>query len=203
MGWLDTFLALILGTLLYVGGYQIYFYAQDRTQSRSRPFPAWARTLDECLPFVPQTVWAYTLLYYPAVVIVAVTSSHDWQAFAYTATSYLALLGVLTIWFFILPVTTPPGWRSFNPNASVHHKHLAWVQKMDGSNGCFPSGHAAISTLTGGLLAAQMGLGVGVTFAVLVCLSCVLCKQHYILDIVGGVLLGLGCLWLRGRLLGH
>jgi membrane-associated phospholipid phosphatase len=196
----DYTLALVLGTILYLGGYQIYFYAQDRTAVRARPF-SWLGALDERIPFRPAWVWAYTLLYYPTVVIVAVGSSRDWRGFAYTATAYLALLGALTVAFYIRPVTTPAHWRKFNAASSVHHRHLAWVQGMDGANNCWPSGHAAISTLTGGLLAGMYGFGVGTTFAALVCASCLYCKQHYIIDVVAGILLGFACLWLRGFLL--
>jgi membrane-associated phospholipid phosphatase len=146
-------------------------------------------------------VWVYTALYYPTVVVAAVLTSHSFREFAYTATVYLVLLAALTVAFFVMPVRTHDHWRAFDPQTSIHHRHLSWVQRIDGANNCFPSGHSAISVLTGGLLATQLGIGAGAAFAILVCLSCLFCKQHYVVDVLAGALLGGACLWLHGMLL--
>lgn len=193
----DYVIALILGVFLYLGGYSVYFHLQERTHERSRPLSGWMSALDERIPLRAEWVWIYTALYYPTVVLAAVFTSRSLQEFAYTAVVYLALLGALTVGFLIMPVRTHEHWRAFDPEQSIHHRHLSWVQAIDGANNCFPSGHSAISVLTGYLLSKPLGTGPGTAFAVLVCLSCLYCKQHYLLDVLGGAVVGAGCIWLH------
>src|SRR5262245_56775245 len=175
----DTSLALVLGTLIYMGGYRVYFFLQAQTHGRSVSLPAWLTVVDERIPRRAGWVWIYTALYYPMVVIGAVISSHDLRKFAYTLGIYIVLLLVWTVAYFLKPVTTPAHWRAFGRTECVHHRLLAWVQSIDGANNCFPSGHAAISVLTGYLLVGPLGLVPGVAYVVLVCLSCLFRKQHY------------------------
>jgi membrane-associated phospholipid phosphatase len=196
----DAALALVLATLSYMGGYRVYFFLQAQTHGRSVSLPAWLTVVDERIPRRAGWVWIYTALYYPMVVIGAVISSHDLRQFAYTVGIYIVLLVVLTAAYFAKPVRTPEHWRAFQHTASVHHRLLAWVQRIDGANNCFPSGHAAISVLTGYLLVGPLGLVPGVAYALLVCLSCLFCKQHYLIDVLGGAVLGAGCAWLHHAL---
>lgn len=187
---LDQFVAIVLGVFIYIGAYQPYFFLQQRTGKRSRVLPAPLRFVDERIPLRAGWVWVYTALYYPAVVLAVVLTSPDFRRFAYTCAIYFGLLVVLTVAYLVAPVRTPEHWRKFDRHASIHHRALGLVHDWDGANNCFPSGHAAISCFTGYLLAGLVGRVPAGAFVVAVCLSCLFCKQHYIVDILGGCVVG-------------
>ncbi|HEV7763905.1 MAG TPA: phosphatase PAP2 family protein [Thermoanaerobaculia bacterium] len=186
---LDHVVNLSLAIVLIVGAYQFYFWCQRQTQARARFF---SFRLDNTIRLRPSWVWIYSGLYYPAILIV-VTSVKDLRHFNYMAFSYLVLLGIHILVFLVFPVEVPPDWRQYRASARTYsQKLLAFVQKFDATSNCFPSLHVSVATLTA--LHAPTGIPGGFAmpalFVVLIAASCIFTKQHYLVDIPGGLVLG-------------
>ena len=92
--------------------------------------------------------------------------------------------------FFVLfPVVTPTSWRSSSQRRSLSEQFLAFVQRFDAASNSFPSMHVSVAMLTA--LHLYSGLGASVfAFPLLIALSCLFTKQHYVVDLPAGAVLG-------------
>ncbi len=176
---------LILSVVLIVGAYQFYFWCQRNPLFEPRELSSW---LDERIPFHPQWVWIYSLLYYPAILYVNLVLRSAEQ-FTQVATSYLLLLALQMAFFLLLPVRTPPHWRAVNGQRTLSERFLALVQRFDASTNSFPSMHTSVAMLTALHLHAQLGPA-AYLFPALIGLSCLFTKQHYLVDVPAGAALG-------------
>ena len=186
---LDDIVNLTLAVVLIVGAYQFYFWCQRRTRTRARTF---AFKWDNAIRLRPSWVWIYSGIYYPAIAVV-VLSVPNLRHFNYMAFSYLVLLGLQIIVFLAYPVEVPPDWRQeAEIMRSPSQRFLAFVQTFDARSNCFPSMHVSVATLTA--LHATRNLTwdpvVPVLFVFLICASCILSKQHYLMDLPAGLVLG-------------
>lgn len=193
---LDVSIFVVLGALVYHGGYQPYFYFQRFTKKRMRELTGTLVKYDNKIPLQPIWIWMYTVFYYPVVVLVVAFGSPDHRHFTYVVFSYIIMLSVMVLFFLIYPVTTPPSWRQFDKTKSLSHRFLAFTQTIDGPNNCFPSGHAAISVITAYHMIQFVGIPLAAAYSLLVILSCLFCKQHYIIDVIAGVVLGFFVVWI-------
>lgn len=191
---------LMLAIVLIVGGYQFYFFPQKRTIFRSREF---FNKIDERIPFYPSLIWVYSGLYYP-IIIVLVLTIDNFRTFNYTAFNFIILLTVHLLFFFLFPVQVPNSWRDVEIDNSLSVRFLRFVHSYDGRSNCFPSMHVSVATLTSLHLIRNLQDSYGdivilfYLFPVLIAFSCVFTKQHYIIDIPAGALLGYGsyALWI-------
>jgi membrane-associated phospholipid phosphatase len=182
---LDYLVNLVLSVVLIVGAYQFYFWCQRHPLSPPREF---ARAMDEAIPFRPHWVWIYSFLYYPAILAVNL-AVQDHRQFAWTALSYLVLLGMQMAFFLLYPVATPAHWRLRNPRRTLSERLLALVQRFDAPTNSFPSMHTSVAMLTALHLDPVIG-AVAIAFPLLIGASCVLTKQHYLVDVPAGAALG-------------
>ena len=181
----DRLMQLVLSAFLIVGVYQFYFWCQRNPATSPRQF----RTpLDDFIPYQPRWVWIYSFLYYPVIVAInwTVTSSRH---FLYVTISYMILLAFQMAFFVLLPVETPHEWRQAEKASGRSERFLAFVQRLDGRTNSFPSMHTSVATLTAWHLCPALGPVVFV-FPMLIALSCLYTKQHYIVDLPAGALLG-------------
>ena len=176
---------LILSVFLIVGVYQFYFWCQRQTHMESREL---SLGLDDWIPFRPNWVWIYSFLYYPAILSVNLFVESS-QQFTLIAISYLLLLLFQMTFFLTFPVSTPKHWRNRGTAKTISAKFLAYVQRIDAPSNSFPSMHTSVATLTAFHLYSDFGAMV-ILFPVLIGLSCLFTKQHYLIDIPAGVLLG-------------
>lgn len=186
---LDYLVNFTLTVVLIIGGYQFYFWCQRQAKTRARVF---SFKLDNSIPLRSAWVWIYSGIYYPAIVVV-VMSVHNPRQFNYMAFSYLVLLAFHMIVFLVFPVEVPPEWRQIQPNpSSTSDKFLAIVHRFDARNNCFPSMHVSVATLTAfhGAMNMPSAFIPSVVFVVLIALSCVLTKQHYLIDLPAGLVCG-------------
>jgi membrane-associated phospholipid phosphatase len=177
---------LILSAVLILGAYQIYFWCQRQSFVPPRE---WSTRLDAWIPFAPAWVWVYSFLYYPAILYVnLVVKSAD--QFIRIAFSYLLLLALQAAIFVVFPVRTPAAWRNARGGGeSLSERFLALVQRFDAPTNSFPSMHTSVAMLTALHLVPQLGSG-AYLFPVLIAASCVLTKQHYLIDLPPGAALG-------------
>lgn len=166
-------------TLLTIIGFRITGFATDPAQA------ATLRTsLDDAIPFVPHSVFAYSWVYssmlYPLFVVRCP------ELFKRVALAYTIVIAVTLTFFALYPVTS----LGFRPDASLLDDtqfHL-WAVRLtfvvDPPMNLFPSLHLSIATLSAlcawkahrgfGLLAGMIALGVAISICTM--------KQHYIAD---------------------
>lgn len=181
----DYVVNLILSVILVVGTYQFYFLTQRRPLFKTRVFNS---RLDEAVPFWPSWTWIYSFLYYPAILYLNWLAA-DSRQFALMAFSFIVLLVLQMTCFYLYPVGTPPHWRGINTGTRLSERFLRFVQKFDAPSNCFPSMHVSVAMLTA--LHAAQNLGPwAYLFPVLIALSCIFTKQHYLIDLPFGAALG-------------
>jgi membrane-associated phospholipid phosphatase len=180
-----TFIHLILSSVLIVGAYQFYFWCQRNMLFEPRELGS---RIDDRIPYQPQWVWIYSFLYYPAILYVNLVIRSSEQ-FIQIAISYMMLLALQMAFFVTIPVRTPQHWRTVNARRTLSERFLAFVQGFDASSNSFPSMHTSVAMLTALHLQPQLGLAV-FAFPVLIGLSCLFTKQHYLIDLPAGALLG-------------
>jgi membrane-associated phospholipid phosphatase len=181
----DRIIQLIISVFLIVGVYQFYFWCQRNPVTAPRTFSS---SLDERIPYWPGWVWVYSFLYYPVIVAInwVVTSPRH---YLYVAISYMLLLAFQMLFFTLFPVEVPVQWRAYNTRRDQSERFLAFVQSFDARSNSFPSMHMSVAMLTA--LHLYPGFGsYAFAFPVLIGLSCLFTKQHYLIDLPAGALLG-------------
>lgn len=181
----DRVMQLVVSAFLIVGVYQFYFWCQRNPAAAPRQFRT---ALDDRIPFQPRWVWIYSFLYYPVIVAINWTVTSP-RHFLYVAISYLILLVFQMIFFVFLPVETPAEWRTASAGQGRSRRFLAFVQKFDAPSNSFPSMHTSVAMLTALHLYPALG-PVVFGFPVLIALSCLFTKQHYLVDLPAGAVLG-------------
>lgn len=181
----DYVIHLILSVFLIIGVYQFYFWCQRNVIEQPRDF---SLAIDERIPYWPGWVWIYSFLYYPMILYInlVVESPRD---FTHLAISYIVLLGLQMIVFILFPVHTPESWRTRDARRNLSERFLAFVQGIDGRSNSFPSMHCSVAMLTALHLLPHLGPAVFV-FPVLIGLSCLFTKQHFLIDVPVGLALG-------------
>ena len=183
----DYLIHFVLSVILIIGGYQFYFWCQRNSPVAPRELKF---ALDERLPYWPSWVWIYSFLYYPLILFVVLVTRSA-REFTHVAMSYLVLLGLQMVFFLAFPVATPAHWRRYNQRRTLAERFLALVQKFDARSNSFPSMHVSVAMLTAMHVAPHAGPA-AFAFPVLIALSCIFTKQHYVVDLPAGALLGWG-----------
>lgn len=184
---LDIGINLVLSVVLIVGAYQFYFFTQRHWIRPSRRFVS---PIDERIPYMPGWSWVYSFLYYPAILYLNLIAGSPVH-FLRMAFSFIVLLAMQLACFTLYPVATPAHWRREPDSGARSERFLKFVRNFDAESNCFPSMHVSVATLTA--LHAQATLGpVAFAFPLLIAVSCALTKQHYLIDLPFGALLGWG-----------
>ncbi len=192
MSALDYIVALIVAIILIVGAYQFYFLPQRKPLRKSFSV---LTSVDQKIPFKPQWVWIYSALYYPIILLLVLTVG-TFREFNYVAFSFIFLLAMHLIIFYLVPIHTPDEWREYIVNKSISTKFLNTVQKYDSPLNCFPSMHVSVATLTAFHLFRNLEphinafSNIAFFFPILISISALFTKQHYIIDIPCGFVLG-------------
>jgi membrane-associated phospholipid phosphatase len=181
----DYAINLLLSLVLIVGVYQFYFWCQRNHLATPRELKL---RIDDCIPYWPSWVWVYSCIYYPIILYLNFIIDSA-RHFTHVATSYMLLLGLQMLFFVLFPVTTPAHWRGYNRERGLSERFLALVQRFDARSNSFPSMHVSVAMLTALHLLPHLG-ATAFAFPVLIALSCLFTKQHYVIDLPAGALLG-------------
>ncbi len=154
--------------------------------------------LDRAVPLLEWTVWPYLVL---AGCIFLPLLLQDPQVFRRCMVAltcgYSVNLLIFAVWPTMLPREgLPDGW---------HHAAFAWLYVVDTPANCFPSGHITAPFIAFHALATEHRKWRGLlwlTFALL-CPTILTTKQHYAVDLAGGLATGAFGVWLSSVWLGR
>ena len=162
-------------------------------------------TLDHAIPFVPQFVWVYHTLI-PVILITMFSFVSRKEVFFSAFTAYMIASVTLSIFYVLFPSFYPR--ESFVDPSSISGWLVELTRMIDGANNTFPSGHVTFSWL----LAFFVGLTqyaksrlwirtVYYIWAILITLSTLALKQHFIVDVLSGILLAGMCYFLSKNII--
>ncbi len=146
---------------------------------------------DSAIPFVPETIWIY-LSEYPLLISAFVITRNP-EALQRYLKSTLFLLAISALIFTLFPTSYPREWFPLPAGLDPGSRFLFELQRSgDSPLNCFPSLHVG-SVLTSVLLLRERPRAFVIFFiwAILICLSTLTTKQHYIWDVIGGAALTL------------
>ena len=167
--------------------------------------------LDAAIPFVPEMVIFYVYLFYPMVILTMLYFAFVEYKKGYALGWSLVIINAIAVLIYIVFPVSTYWWRQdllTNPLVGNFWADQVYsVYAEDTSFNCFPSLHAAVSTIcfytwfqyskikpssvTKGVMIAAFVIAAGVM------LSTLFVKQHYIADEVAGIVLA----GITGRLL--
>lgn len=150
--------------------------------------PAFATPLDRAVPFVPEAVWVYMPCYYGSFVTTLLVT-RDRFAFRAAGTAFLTITLLALPFFLLFPVAAPRPAAPGGPDWTA--AFVRWLYENDPLVNTFPSLHVANAFLCAFLAmqsSRRWGFLLGLN-AVAVCASVLLLKQHWAVDVPGGMLL--------------
>jgi len=185
---MDYLVYIMMCIFLIIGVYQFYFWTQNHAKKSPRSLET---SLDRKFKLKPKWTWVYSGLYYPVIILI-IFSVNDMREFNYTAMSFFFLLFMQMAFFYFYPVATPASWRENIQGDRYSVGLLKLVHSFDKSSNCFPSMHVSVATLTAlHLMNNSPQLGAWpLSFPILIGLSALYTKQHYIADLLPGAALG-------------
>lgn len=157
--------------------------------------------IDQLIPFIPWTIWPYLLLLLTDLVFPLLIVERRLFRFTMRAYAFTALIS-FAVWA-LFPTTLPRS--SIIPHGdSISEIAYRLLISVDPPNNCFPSGHISIPTVLFWALGKQWPtykIHLWLCFALL-SVTILTTKQHYFVDLVGGLtagVLGLGLSHLREK----
>ncbi len=153
-----------------------------------------ATRLDRAIPFVPESIYAYSMVYSCATYPLFAVRSE--RLFLRIARAYAWLLAISFAMFWAMPVTSV-GLRADLSSLDLHrfaHWGVRVTYFVDPPTNCFPSMHLSFAVLAmlsaytarplWGWVASPLVAGIAVSILTM--------KQHYLADGVGALLLAVG-----------
>lgn len=163
-----------------------FFYIIPNMNPLTQPRQLSLLLIDRAVPFLTWTFWVYLSEYILVVVTMALLK--DWDEFNSWARMNFGALFICGVFFLIYPTTYPRPIYPEENNVFVAFA-MNLVANADTANNCFPSLHVAITASTAWffrssgrkrfLLFAFWGLAI--------LSSTLTTKQHYFVDIIGGL----------------
>jgi membrane-associated phospholipid phosphatase len=150
--------------------------------------------LDNEIPFIPSFIWIYhTLLPVFFYTIYKFNIAKEFYLLFWSATLATFLISVCYV---LLPSFYP--YPTFEPTTTSEWLTY-WTHKIDGASNTFPSGHVGFSWLLYLSIAHSVEnrkyKRYYLVWAMLIAVSTLVLKQHYIVDIFAGWLLAMACFY--------
>lgn len=173
--------------MLVIGGYQMYFWPQNN-HDPSKKIYLKPTALDRWIPAVPVVFWIYSPLYY-VFFSLAILCLKDYNV---TSLNAWIMLMHSSFWFLNFPTTLSKEFRAQiqqvpTDRATKFIMHL--VHSNDTEDNACPSMHCAFAVFLAFITYPFYPI-LSIVFPFVVALSCLLSKQHLIIDILPGFLLG-------------
>ncbi|MFN7971686.1 MAG: phosphatase PAP2 family protein [Acidobacteriota bacterium] len=151
--------------------------------------------VDRAAPFWQGFIWAYYLVFVTPLSILLFVDriEHIRRAGLALVMNVLVAFPV----FVLYPVTMPrPAAEQLVWNVSGYATDFIW--QLDKPINCFPSIHVSLA-VTAGFIVSRFHRSAGLVVhfcALAISVSTIFVKQHFLLDVVSGFLLGAGSYWL-------
>lgn len=172
--------------VLLVSLVPVYLAIAGRARSGAAHAPAWP--LDRLLPLVPTWALVYGILYAFLILLPVFVVQHE-DLIRRTVWTYLTVWGTAYIAFVLYPTVAPRPETVTGTGFAVWG--LRFLYDADPPYNCFPSLHVAhsfVSALACSRVHRTLGV-VALSCASLVALSTLFTKQHYVADLIAGILL--------------
>jgi len=179
----------VLALLMFVvwaAGYLAIARITEGGVSYPIPTLAW----EDKIPFMPVFVWAYLCIY--PLFVLPFLFIRNRQFFRLFSFSYILVMCICYVCYLVIPVSFDR--RPDLVVDSFSTFALSIVYSADNSWNCFPSMHVAMSLMASlTILEVHRIRGIFATLlTVLIAASTVLIKQHYVMDLVAGMVITLG-----------
>lgn len=152
--------------------------------------------LDRAIPLLEWTVWPYLLL---AGCMGLIGLVRDPALYARAVRALLLAYPINLVIFMLWPTTYPR--VEFVPGTGLNHAAFGFLFAIDTPASCFPSGHITAPFIGFWAVAREnprWRFGIWGAFALL-CPTILTTKQHYAVDLLGGLAIGLFGVWASGR----
>jgi len=183
----DVIALVAVKNILTLGSYQVYFWSQ-RNYDPKRKILLQPTAIDRSIPAIPQAYWVYSPLYY-LVFNLAFLSLPDYKI---TMLNAWLMLMHASFWFLNFPTGIAREFREKIRSAPMDKATrfvMDLVHAHDSEDNVCPSMHCAFAIFIA-LLIYPFYPTLAIAFPLLISLSCLVCKQHLIMDIVPGLVLG-------------
>ena len=183
----DVIALVAVKNILTLGGYQIYFWPQ-RNHDSQKKIVLQPTAIDRLIPAIPQAYWIYSPVYY-AVFNLAFLSLPDYKV---TMLNAWIMLMHASFWFLNFPTGIAKEFREEIRNVPMDKATrflMNLVHAHDSEDNVCPSMHCAFAMFIT-LIIYPSYPTLAVVFPLLISLSCLLCKQHLVMDIMPGFVLG-------------
>lgn len=156
---------------------------------------------DRNIPFIPETVLIYFLAYLFWVINYILIGRGEKEQFYRFVTADLLSRTVCFLFFVFMPTTNV---RPELHGNSVWIQLVEWLYKIDEPANLFPSIHCLVSWFCVIGIKNRKDIpnwykGFSFVFALLICISTQTLKQHYIIDLIGGIVLAEMTFWIANH----
>jgi membrane-associated phospholipid phosphatase len=162
--------------------------------------------VDNLIPFVPEFIWLYHTLI-PVIIITTIFSMERRDVFFNTIVALTFAAVILSIFHIIFPSFYP---REVIETSSISLWLVEITRSVDAPCNTFPSGHVTFSWIIylsickADCIKRTKWLRLTyLLWAVLIAASTLMLKQHYVFDVVSGLILAGLCVSLARRLRGR
>lgn len=162
-------------------------------------------SFDHIIPFIPEFVWIYhTLL--PVILITMFSFVTKKKVFLSAFTAYMIASVILSTFYILFPSFYPR--ENFTDPSSISGFLVELTRTIDGANNTFPSGHVTFAWILAFFInltqRAKKHTWIRMayyTWAILISFSTLTLKQHFIVDVLSGVLLAGICYFLSKNII--
>ncbi len=164
----------------------IFFGIEGLARGRATSAPGWMVTaLDQAIPVTPAAGWLY-VSWYPATAILGIAGR---ETFRLGWLAYVFALLVCCVGYVLVPIRMSR--PVIDAGQGISASLLLTVYALDPPINVFPSFHAAVAGVLWLLRPRSRGLSIAVSaWMSAVCFACLLTKQHYLVDVVVGLVVG-------------
>jgi len=167
-------------------------YALCKTQPFAAPELLPLTAIDRAVPFLPWTVWIYgsmTAAFFVAWVLVPSA-----QLARRLLVGLLVSAAICWVFFALFPTTYPRDLYPLAPGGDEAAVELLRIRRLDDPSNCFPSMHVALAICIALTMLdyslAWPGRAAVVLWALAISASTLTTKQHYLIDVPAGALVG-------------
>ncbi len=177
-----AFLLLVVAACYFIPDHVVLF----RTHAVPLTF------IDRWVELDPKWIWFY-VSYYPLLIVAFfLTTGHAAQKVYYESMILSALVGLFVFWLF--PTEVPRDIYAWHGTFDRSADLLEYIRRADRNVNCAPSMHVGMSFLAAAaisLVTKWRGRTVVWALFLAICFSTMAVKQHYFVDLVAGLGLGL------------